>query len=100
MKSKAALGFAALALPLLVAGNAAADQIWQSEQTWPREQTWQSYAPRCQPTELARDAALRDPCEMSVAIFGVAGPTVLSRADGLDVQSTGSITRNEPRSPL
>ncbi len=56
-------------------------------------QTWQGFAARCQPTELTRDLALRDPCEMSVAIFGVAGPTVLSRLDGLDVQSTGSITR-------
>jgi hypothetical protein len=92
MKSIHALGFAVavLAFPMVVAGDAAADQ---TDQAWQSEQTWQGYAPRCQPTELARDAALRDPCEMSVAIFGVAGPTVLSRADGLDVQSTGSITR-------
>jgi hypothetical protein len=95
MKSIHALGFAVavLAFPMVVAGDGAADQTDQTDQAWQSEQTWQGYAPRCQPTELARDAALRDPCEMSVAIFGVAGPTVLSRADGLDVQSTGSITR-------
>lgn len=94
MKSIHALGFAVavLAFPMVVAG-AAADQTDQTDRAWQSEQTWQGYAPRCQPTELARDAALRDPCEMSVAIFGVAGPTVLSRADGLDVQSTGSIAR-------
>jgi hypothetical protein len=85
---------AALGLSLLVTSDAVADQ------------TWQGYAPRCQPTELARDAALRDPCEWPVATFGVSGPTVLSRSENLDVQSTGSIDRdtrgaqNSPRSPL
>jgi hypothetical protein len=98
MKSIHARGFAVavLAFPMVMAGVAAADQTDQTDQTdqaWLSEQSWRGYAPRCQPSELARDAALRDPCEMSVAIFGVAGPTVLSRADGLDVQSTGSIAR-------
>ncbi len=85
---------AALGLSLVMTGHARADQ------------SWQGYAPRCQPPELARDAALRDPCEMPVATFGVAGPTVLSRTENLDVQSTGSIdrdnrgARNESRSPL
>ena len=95
MKSIHARGFAVavLAFPMVMAGVAAADQTDQTDQAWLSEQSWRAYAPRCQPSELARDAALRDPCEMSVAIFGVAGPTVLSRADGLDVQSTGSIAR-------
>jgi hypothetical protein len=95
MKSIHARGFAVavLAFPMVMAGVAAADQTDQTDQAWLSEQSWRGYAPRCQPSELARDAALRDPCEMSVAIFGVAGPTVLSRADGLDVQSTGSIAR-------
>ncbi len=85
---------AALGLSLLVTGDALA------------EQSWQGYAPRCQPTELARDAAWQDPCEAPVATFGLSGPTVLSQHEGFDVQSTGSIdrersgSRNELRSPL
>jgi hypothetical protein len=85
---------AGLGLSLLVTSDALADQ------------SWQGYAPRCQPAELARDAASRDPCETPVATFGLAGPTVLSRSDSLDVQSTGSIDRDErgsrsdARSPL
>ncbi len=83
-----------LGLSLAAIGAASADQ------------SWQGYAPRCQPAELAREAAWRDPCEAPVATFGVSGPTVLSRSESLDVQSTGSIDRDtrgprsEGRSPL
>lgn len=73
---------AALGLSLLATGVARADE------------TWQGYAPRCQPMELARDVDLQDPCEMPVATFGITGPTVLSRNESLDVQSTGSIDRD------
>jgi hypothetical protein len=95
MKIDRAMGCAAaaLGLSLLVTSGASADE------------TWQRYAPRCQPTELAGDAASRDPCEAPLATFGLSGPTVLSRNDSVDVQTTGSIdsnarTRSEPRSPL
>jgi hypothetical protein len=96
MKLDRALGHAvaALGLSLLATGGALADQ------------SWQGYAPRCQPTELASEAALRDPCEAPVATFGLNGPTVLSRNDSVDVHSTGSIEsdarrgRQGTRSPL
>ena len=81
MKLNHALGYtvAALGLSFLVAGDALADQ------------SWQGYAPRCQTRELAADMASRDPCEAHVATFGVAGPTVLSRNDSFDVETTGSL---------
>ncbi len=62
------------------------------------EQSWQGYAPRCQPSELA--SAAGDPCAGQMAIFGIAGPTVLSRSAGFDVDTTGSIAgdRQEPTS--
>ena len=96
MKIDRAMGYAAaaLGLSLLVTSGASADE------------TWQRYAPRCQPTELAGNAASRDPCEAPLATFGLSGPTVLSHNDSVDVQTTGSInsdtgrTRSEPRSPL
>jgi hypothetical protein len=96
MKLDRAFGYAvaALGLSLLAPGGALA------------EQSWQGYAPRCQPTELASDVALRDPCEMPVATFGLRGPMVLGRSDSIDVHSTGSIDRdgqrdrNGSRSPL
>ena len=85
---------AALGLSLSLTSGASADE------------TWQRYAPRCQPTELADDAASRDPCEAPLATFGLSGPTVLSHNDSIDVQTTGSIdsnarsTRTNARSPL
>ena len=85
---------AALGLSLLGTSGASADE------------TWQRYAPRCQPTELANDVASRDPCEAPLATFGLTGPTVLSRTDNVDVQTTGSIdsdarsTRTDARSRL
>jgi hypothetical protein len=85
---------AALGLSLLVTSGALADE------------SWHGYAPRCQPTESARESAWQNPCEAPVATFGLAGPTVLSQNESLDVQSTGSIrrdtsgSRSEPRSPL
>jgi len=96
MKLNRALGYAvaALGLLLMLPEGALADE------------SWQGYAPRCQPTELASDAALRDPCEMQVATFGLRGPMVLGRSDSIDVHSTGSIDRdaqrgrNGSRSPL
>ena len=84
----------ALGLSLLMTGNGFADE------------SWQGYAPRCQPTELARDTALRDPCEAQLATFGLSGPTVLGRNASIDVQTTGSIdsdarrSRSDTRSPL
>ena len=77
---------AALGLALLASGGALA------------EQSWHGYAPRCQPTELAAQTAVGDPCVGHMAVFGIAGPTVLSRSPGFDVESTGSIgDRQEPR---
>ena len=70
---------AALGLSVLASGGALA------------EQTWQGYAPRCQTSELAPQPAVGNPCEGQMAIFGIAGPTVLSRSHGLDVEATGSI---------
>ena len=58
------------------------------------EQSWQGFAPRCQTTELANQA-MQDPCEGQLAVFGFAGPTVLSRVQSLDVETTGSIKRHE-----
>jgi hypothetical protein len=76
---------AALGLALLASGGALA------------EQSWQGYAPRCQPSELAPQSA-GDPCVGQMAVFGIAGPTVLSRSRGFDVETTGSIgDRQEPR---
>ena len=75
---------AALGLSVLVGGGALA------------EQSWQGYAPRCQISDLAPQAA-GDPCAGQMAIFGIAGPTVLSRSHGFDVETTGSIgDRQEP----
>ena len=96
MKVYRAMGcaVAALGLSLLASGAASA------EESWPR------YAPRCQPAELARDVASRDPCEAPLATFGLSGPTVLSRNEGIDVQATGSINgetrgaRSDARSKL
>ena len=94
MRMDHALGcaFAALGFSLLTTGAVRADELWQG------------YAPRCQPMELARDADLQDPCEMPVATFGITGPTMLSRNDSFDVESTGSVERvrdrTESRSPL
>ena len=96
MKVDRAMGcaVAALGLSLLVSGNASA------EESWPR------YAPRCQPTEMARDVGSPDPCEAPLAMFGLSGPTVLSRNDSIDVQATGSINsdgrgeRSDSRSRL
>ena len=72
------------------------------------EQSWQGFAPRCQTSELAAQP-LPDPCGMQVAVFGLGGPEVLSGAQDLDVQTTGSIKEdarggmNEgetPRAPM
>ena len=54
------------------------------------EETWQGYAPRCQTKELATQV-MQDPCEGQLAMFGIAGPTVLNRNQSLDVETTGSI---------
>ena len=54
------------------------------------EQSWQGYAPRCQTAELAQEG-MQDPCEGQLAMFGIAGPTVLNRNQSLDVETTGSI---------
>jgi hypothetical protein len=85
---------AALGASVLLAGGAGADEIWQR------------YAPRCQPAEVAQPA-LADPCEQQLAIFGLRGPQVLGRDQGLDVEATGSIGRDShpdasdnPRAPL
>lgn len=69
---------AALGLSVMLTGSALA------------EQSWQGYAPRCQTTELANQP-IQDPCEGQLAMFGIAGPTVLSRNQSLDVETTGSI---------
>jgi hypothetical protein len=96
MKIDRAMGCAVAALGLSLLGTSGASA----------DESWQRYAPRCQPTELARDAAWRDPCEAPLAMFGLSGPTVLSRSDSVDVQTTGSIdgdarrTRTDTRSPL
>lgn len=70
------------------------------------EQSWQGFAPRCQTSELASQP-LADPCGMQVAVFGFSGPEVLSDAQGLDVEATGSIkedprrdTNESPRAPM
>jgi hypothetical protein len=70
---------AALGLSVLWSGGALA------------EQSWQGYAPRCQTSELAPQPAAGDPCTGQMATFGIAGPTVLSRSQGFDVEATGSI---------
>ncbi len=95
MKVDRALGcaVAALGLSVTMSGYAQADQIWTG------------YAPRCQTSELTSEA--RDPCSAQVATFGLAGPTVLSRNDGIEVDTTGCIdvdarrgARDRARSPL
>jgi hypothetical protein len=73
----AALGFSAL-----FSGGALAAEMWQG------------YAPRCQTTELAASSAMANPCQEQVAIFGLAGPQVLSRNQFMDVEATGSIRGN------
>jgi hypothetical protein len=73
----ATLGFSAL-----LTGGALAGEMWQG------------YAPRCQTTELAAQSAMANPCQEQVAIFGLAGPQVLSRTQFMDVEATGSITRS------
>ena len=55
------------------------------------EQSWQAYAPRCQPTEVAAAQAMSNPCEQQLAVFGLTGPQVLGRNQGIDVETTGSI---------
>jgi hypothetical protein len=84
---------AALGASVLLAGGAVA------------EPSWQNYAQRCQPRELA-GPAMRDPCEAPPAVFGLAGPQVLSRNQAIDVETTGSIgdatwrDREAERSPM
>jgi hypothetical protein len=69
---------AALGVSVLLTGGAVAAEVWQG------------YAPRCQPTELAQPGTV-DPCEQQLAVFGIGGPQVLGRNQGLDVEATGSI---------
>lgn len=71
------------------------------------DQSWQGYAQRCQTTELAAESALANPCQEQLAVFGLAGPQVLGRRAGVDVEATGSINddsrrerRESARSPL
>ena len=80
---------AALGLSVLTGGALAQDA--RAQESWP------SYAPRCQTAELAADPTLRDPCAGQVAIFGPKGTMVLSRGQGVDIETTGSIGK-APRS--
>jgi len=72
---------AALGVSVLLAGGAGADEIWQR------------YAPRCQPAELTQPG-MTSPCEQRLAVFGLGGPQVLGRDQGIDVEATGSIGRD------
>ncbi len=86
---------AALGVSVLLGSGARAGEVWQG------------YAPRCQPTEIAAAHATGHPCEQQLAVFGLAGPQVLSRNQGMDVEATGSIngdarrnTTENSRTPL
>ncbi len=76
---------AALGVSVLLGSGALAGEVWQG------------YAPRCQPTEIAARQAMSNPCEQQLAVFGLTGPQVLSRNQGMDVEATGSIDRDSRR---
>ena len=86
---------AALGVSVLLGSGALASEVWQG------------YAPRCQPTGVDAGEAMSNPCEQQLAVFGLTGPQVLGRNQGIDVETTGSIdgdsrrnTSEDTRAPL
>jgi hypothetical protein len=55
------------------------------------------FAPRCPAVEL-QYLSQPDPCEPHYAVFGLTGPTVVTRGS-IDVDATGSIEAAKPNQP-